>query len=143
MAEENSELMAHEIMFASAERAAATYTSNIITSYTTKGGIFYLDITGEYAGSTTTLNITLQGLDVISGDWFDLDNHVVGSGAYAFAEATAVTTGPTVLTIYPGLTANTNAVCSGVLPHTFRASAVVAGTSTPKMTFSLGVDLIK
>ena len=132
-----------QTMFSSSLRGADTYTSTVITNHTAKGGIFYLDITGEYAGSSTTLNITLQGLDVISGDWFDLDNHVVGTGAYAFAEATAVTTGPTVLTIYPGLTANANAVCSGVLPHVFRASAVVAGTSTPKMTFSLGVDLIK
>ena len=143
MAEENSKLMAHEIMFASAERAAGTFTSNIVTSYTTKGGIFYLDITAENAGSTTTLDVKLQGLDQISGDWFDLADNVVGTGAYVFAQASAVTTGPTVLAVYPGLTASGNAVCTGILPAVFRAHATVAGSSTPTMTFSLGVDLIK
>ena len=133
--------MAHEIMFASAERAAGTFTSNIVTSYTTKGGIFYLDITAE--GGTATLDVKLQGLDQISGDWFDLADNVVGTGAYVFAQASAVTTGPTVLAVYPDLTASANAVCKGILPAVFRAHATVAGSSTPTFTFSLGVDLIK
>jgi|TARA_R110000824_G_scaffold178624_4_gene358458 hypothetical protein len=141
MAEENSKLMAHEIMFASSLRAAGAHTSNIVASYTTKGGIFYLDITAE--GGTATLDVKLQGLDQISGDWFDLADNVVGTGAYAFAQASAVTTGPTVLAVYPGLTASGNAVCTGILPAVFRAHATVAGSSTPTMTFSLGVDLIK
>ena len=85
----------------------------------------------------------MQGLDQISGDWFDLADNVVGTGAYVFAQATAVTTGPTVLAVYPGLTASGNAVCTGILPAVFRAHATVAGSSTPTMTFSLGVDLIK
>ena len=133
--------MAHEIMFASAERAADTYTSNIIASYTTKGGIFYLDITAE--GGTATLDVKLQGLDQISGDWFDLADNVVGTGAYAFAQASGVTTGPTVLAVYPDLTASSNALCKGIFPAVFRAHATVAGSSTPTFTFSLGVDLIK
>ena len=141
MAEENSKLMGHDIMFASSLRAAGAHTSNIITSYTTKGGIFYLDITAE--GGTATLDVKLQGLDVISGDWFDLGNNVMGTGAYAFAQASGVTTGPTILTVYPGLTASANAVCTGILPQVFRAHATVAGSSTPTFTFSLGVDLIK
>tara|TARA_R100001244_G_scaffold36288_2_gene33296 strand:- start:594 stop:1019 length:426 start_codon:yes stop_codon:yes gene_type:complete len=141
MAEENSKLMAHEIMFASSLRAAGAHTSNIVASYTTKGGIFYLDITAE--GGTATLDVKLQGLDQISGDWFDLADNVVGTGAYAFAQASAVTTGPTVLAVYPDLTASANAVCKGILPAVFRAHATVAGSSTPTFTFSLGVDLIK
>ena len=141
MAEENSKLMAHEIMFASSLRAAGAHTSNIVASYTTKGGIFYLDITAE--GGTATLDVKLQGLDQISGDWFDLADNVVGTGAYVFAQASAVTTGPTVLAVYPDLTASANAVCKGILPAVFRAHATVAGSSTPTFTFSLGVDLIK
>jgi len=133
--------MAHEIMFASSLRAAGAHTSNIVASYTTKGGIFYLDITAE--GGTATLDVKLQGLDQISGDWFDLADNVVGTGAYAFAQASAVTTGPTVLAVYPDLTASANAVCKGILPAVFRAHATVAGSSTPTFTFSLGVDLIK
>ena len=129
-----------QIMFASSLRTAAAYTSTPITNHTGKGGIFFLDITAE--GGTATLDVKLQGLDQISGDWFDLDNHVMGTGAYEFAQASGLTTGPTVLTIYPGLTANANAVCSGILPAVFRAHATVAGTSTPTFTFSLGVDLI-
>ena len=133
--------MAHEIMFASSLRAAGAHTSNIVASYTTKGGIFYLDITAE--GGTATLDVKLQGLDQISGDWFDLADNVVGTGAYVFAQASGVTTGPTVLAVYPGLTASGNAVCTGILPAVFRAHATVAGSSTPTFTFSLGVDLIK
>ena len=140
MAEENSRLM--QTMFSSSERAAGAHISSYINTHGAKGGIFYLDITVENPGSSTTLDVKLQGLDQISGDWFDLANNVVGTGAYAFAQASAVTTGPTVLTVYPDLTASANAVCKGILPEVFRAHATVAGSSTPTMTFSLGVDLI-
>jgi len=143
MAEENSKLMgynSHVIMLSSSLRAAGAHTSNGVTNHDSKGGIFYLDITAE--GGTATLDVKLQGLDQISGDWFDLANNVMGTGAYAFAQASGVTTGPTVLTVYPGLTASANAVCTGVLPVIFRAHATVAGSSTPTFTFSLGVDLI-
>ena len=139
MAEENSRLM--EIMFSSSLRAAGAHTSSYITTHGAKGGIFYLDITAE--GGTATLDVKIQGLDQISGDWFDLADNVVGTGAYVFAQASAVTTGPTVLAVYPDLTASANAVCKGILPAVFRAHATVAGSSTPTMTFSLGVDLIK
>lgn len=129
-----------QTMFSSSLRAAGNHTSSAITTHGIRGGIFYLDITAE--GGTATLDVKIQGLDQISGDWFDLANNVVGTGAYAFAQASAVTTGPTVLTVYPGLTASGNAVCTGVLPVIFRAYATVAGSSTPTFTFSLGVDLI-
>ena len=129
-----------QTMFSSSLRAAGAHTSSAITTHGAKGGIFYLDITAE--GGTATIDVKIQGLDQISGDWFDLANNVVGTGAYAFAQASAVTTGPTVLTVYPGLTASGNAVCTGVLPGIFRAHATVAGSSTPTFTFSLGVDLI-
>ena len=130
-----------QTMLSSSLRAAGAHTSTVITNHSARGGIFYLDITAE--GGTATLDIKLQGLDQISGDWFDLGNNVMGTGAYAFAQATGVTTGPTVLTVYPGLTASGNAVCSGILPAIFRAHATVAGSSTPTFTFSLGVDLIE
>ena len=130
-----------QTMLSSSLRAAGAHTSTVITNHSARGGIFYLDITAE--GGTATLDIKLQGLDQISGDWFDLGNNVLGTGAYAFAQATGVTTGPTVLTVYPGLTASGNAVCSGILPAIFRAHATVAGASTPTFTFSLGVDLIE
>ena len=130
-----------ETMFSSSLRAAGTHTSNIITNHSAKGGIFYLDITAE--GGTAPLDVKLQVIDSISGDWTDLGNNVAGTGAYAFAQASGVTTGPTILTVYPGLTASGNAVCSGILPIQFRAHATVAGSSTPTFTFSLGVDLIE
>ena len=130
-----------QTMFSSSSRGADTYTSTAITNHSARGGIFFLDITAE--GGTATLDIKLQGLDQISGDWFDLGNNVMGTGAYVFAQATGVTTGPTVLTVYPGLTASGNAVCSGILPAIFSAHATVAGSSTPTFTFSLGVDLIE
>ena len=126
-----------EIMFSSALRAAGAHTSNIITNHCGKGGIFYLDITAETG--TSTLDVKLQVLDPIGGDWVDLDNNITGTGVMEFAQASAVTTGPTILTVYPGLTASANAVCNGILPMQFRAHATVGGTN---MTFSLAVDLI-
>ena len=130
-----------ETMFSSSLRAAGAHTSNIITNHSAKGGMFYLDITAE--GGTATLDVKLQVIDSISGDWTDLADNVAGTGAYAFAQASGVTTGPTILTVYPGLTASSNSVCTGILPIQFRAHATVAGSSTPTFTFSLGVDLIE
>lgn len=139
MAKENSKLMANqrEIMFSSALRAAGAHTSTIITNHCAKGGIFYLDITAETG--TSTLDVKLQVLDPIGGDWVDLADDVAGTGAYAIPQADAVTTGPTIMTIYPGLTVEAGKVCNGILPMQFRAYATVGGTN---MTFSLAVDLI-
>ena len=132
------------VMFASAVRAAATnggvFESVAVTNHNAKGGIFYLDITDETGAAT--LAIKIQGQDPVSKDWYDLDANVLGTGDYAFASATAQTTGPTVLTVYPGLTVSANAVCNGILPQVFRAHATVGGTSSPDFTFSLAVELI-
>ena len=131
----------HQTIFSSASRGDGNYTSTAVTNHNSTGGIFYLDITAE--GGTALLDIKIQGLDPNSGDWFDLGDNVMGTGAYAFAQASATTTGPTILTIYPGLTASANAVCNGILPTVFRAYATVAGSGTPTFTFTLGVDLIE
>ena len=146
MAEENSRLMnTRTVMFASAVRAAATnggvFESVAVTNHNAKGGIFYLDITAEVG--TATLNIKMQGQDPVSKDWYDLADDVLGTGAYVFpTDIAAVTTGPTVLTVYHGLSSEATKVCNGILPQVFRAHATVAGSSSPSFTFSLAVELI-
>jgi hypothetical protein len=111
----------------------------MITNHGAKGGIFWLEVTAV-SGSSPTLDVKLQGYDPDGANWVDLGDNVAGTGAYAFAQKTGASSDE--LTVYPGLTASSNAVCTGILPNQFRAVATVGGSSTPTVTFTLGVDLI-
>ena len=102
-----------------------------------KGGIFWLK---AIVSTGDTVDVTIEGYDKIQGAWTALGTGVGGSGAYAFAQKTAASKDQ--LTIYPGLTASSNAVCSGILPNQFRAVGTVGGSSTPTVTYTLGVDLL-
>ena len=144
MAKENSRLMpnSHVTIFSSSARGAGANNSNTITTHTSKGGIFWLEITAK-SGTSPTLDVKLQGYDQDGGDWVDLGDNVAGTGAYAFSQKSSISEPVRdQLTVYPGLTASGNAVCSGILPNQFRAVATVGGSSTPTVTFTLGVDLI-
>ena len=129
----------HETLFSSSARGSGATNSNMITNHCGKGGIFWLEVTAV-SGSSPTLDVKLQGYDQDGGDWVDLGDNVAGTGAYAFAQKTGASKDQ--LTIYPGLTASGNAVCSGILPNQFRAVGTVGGSSTTTVTYTLGVDLI-
>ena len=143
MAEENSKLMnQHVTIFASGAKGSGANNSNPVTNHSGKGGIFWLEITAK-SGTSPTLDVKLQGYDQDGGDWVDLGDNVAGTGAYAFSQKSSISEPVRdQLTVYPGLTASGNAVCSGILPNQFRAVATVGGSSTPTVTFTLGVDLI-
>ena len=129
----------HVTILSSSARGSGATNSNMITNHSAKGGIFWLEVTAV-SGSSPTLDVKLQGYDQDGADWVDLGDNVAGTGAYAFAQKTAASKDQ--LTIYPGLTASSNAVCSGVLPNQLRAVGTVGGSSTPTVTYTLGVDFI-
>ena len=130
----------HVTILSSSARGSGAPNSNMITNHGAKGGIFWLEVTAV-AGTSPTLDVKLQGYDQDGADWVDLGDNVAGTGAYAFAQKTGANKDQ--LTIYPGLTASSNAVCSGVLPNQLRAVGTVGGSSTPTVTYTLGVDLIE
>ena len=129
----------HVTILSSSARGSGATNSNMITNHSAKGGIFWLEITAV-SGTSPTLDVKLQGYDADGDDWVDLGDNVVGTGAYAFAQKTGASSDE--LTIYTGLTASSNEVCSGILPNQFRAVGTVGGSSTPTVTYTLGVDLL-
>ena len=130
----------HYTILSSSARGSGATNSNPVTNHGAKGAIFWLDITAV-SGSSPTLDVKIQGYDQTGGDWIDLGDNVAGTGAYAFAQKTG--TGQAQLTVYPGLTASSNAVCTGIIPQQIRAVGTVGGSSTPTVTYTLSVDFIE
>lgn len=105
-------------------KAAGTYTTGDLNNYNAKGGQFYINITAL----TGTLTVTIEGKDPASGTYYT----VLASSALS-------STGFTLLTIYPGMTASANAVANNILPKTFRIKQVVA---TGPATYTIGQSLV-
>lgn len=78
------------------------------------------------SGTSPTLVVTLQGKDPASGSYYTL-----------LASASLTSTGATVLTVYPGVTASANVAVSDVVPRTWRAISTVGGTG-PSVSFTVG-----
>lgn len=83
-----------------------------------RGVVLFIDIT-TLTGTTPTVTVNLQLLDVVSGNWV-----TVASSAALNA------TGESTLTVYPGIAATANVAINGVIGRTWRAQAVVGGTPT-------------
>lgn len=98
-------------------QAAGTVNSADQTNYNNSGVVAGLNLTALGAATTVTLNI--QGKDSASGVY------------YTIASTTAVAaTGFTSLSVHPGITVVANSKIADILPRTWRAQAVVAGTNT-------------
>ena len=122
------------ILFTSAARIV-TENSELLLDTDPHGyvGIWlYLDITAS-AGTTPTLDITLERYDPASATW------VAIPGA-AFAQK--VTTGADELILHPSMTAAANTVVKEPLGGQIRAVSTIAGTS-PSFTFTLGGQLLR
>lgn len=117
--------------------SADTYSSPVNTRGA-KGGIFWLKVGDVSSGDT--VDVTLEGLDELTGDWTALGTAVGGSGAYAFAQVTSSDTSDQ-LTVYPGLSNSANTIINGVLPQIIRAKADVTGSDVD-IDLTLAVDLI-
>lgn len=108
-------------IFASAARAAATYTSNAMFAPDVKGVMLYINITNANGGS---LVAKIQGQDN-AGNWVDLAGAVTASLA---------SNAETTLAVYPGETVTANVSVSSPLPPLWRISVTV---STQPVTFNI------
>lgn len=116
--------------FASAARTATENGAELDIGVS-RGIHATLDITAA-SGTTPTLDVKWQGLDVLSGKWTDIP------GA-AFAQKTG--TGTDTLQLFPGIAETANREQSVALPRRIRPVATIGG-GTPSFTFSLAVDTI-
>ena len=99
------------------------------TNTANRGVLVGVNITA-LTGTAPTVTVTIQGKDAASGVYYTL-----------LASAAIVSTGFTLLTIYPGATAATNTVADKSLPMTWRVIAAVAGTS-PAATATVGACVV-
>jgi hypothetical protein len=114
------------IIFPSASRTAATYTSPELFNANAKGVKLY--VTVSVVGTSVT--VKLQVFDPASQAWIDLS-------AKAVTAAIASTT-PVIFTLYPGIVEVANVAVSDALPVRWRVVATGIGTNT----FSVGGDYI-
>ena len=119
------------IIFPSAVRTAATYTSDELFNANWKGVRLYINRTV----ATGTVTVSVEGRDPVTDSWFT----VTGATTAALSSAIATT-----LTLYPGITAaagtgTTSTEASTFLPCAWRVKAVVATDTT---TWSIGAEYL-
>lgn len=122
-------------LFASADRAPATYNAEVFLSPDAGGALFYVNYTAE-GGASSTLDAKLQYWDASEQAWDDLTDSA--GNAIAFGQFTGVA--EDTLKVYPGLVeklTSTNRQYNAPLPRRLRLQAVV-GTSN--VTFSAGFE---
>lgn len=105
----------------------ASVDSVVFENMEGRGVKVVIDVTAET--DTPDITVKVQGRDHVSGKFYDL-----------ITSATISSTGTTVLTVYPGITAATNVSVSDVLPRFWRVS--VAADDTDSMTYSIGACTI-
>lgn len=109
----------------SASRTASVNSSALVNR-NHRGIHVITNITVIPSGSIT---VTLQALDNLSGEWYNL---LVGP-AYT-------TTGVKLLKLYPGIATIPNGAASDILPRNYRVS--VAAADTTAITYSIGQNKV-
>lgn len=109
---------------------AATFTGAAVNLPHCSKGIFYLDVTVG-TGTSPTLDVTLEMLDPVGGDWVEFA---------AFTQVTGALTAPQHIPIGLGLAATGQAsedeLVPMMVPLHVRAKATIGGT-TPNFTYSV------
>lgn len=105
--------------------AAMTADSTSLTG----GGHTATVSTTTQGGTTPSIVFTVQGKDAVSGKYYDV-----------LVSPAITATGTTVLKIYPGITASSNASANDVLPLTWRVKAVAANAQSA--TYSIGCNYV-
>lgn len=118
-------------ILASAARTAST-TVISVTEEGTKGVHLNLNITAT--STSPTLDVKLQRLDWLSGNWIDLPG---GN----FAQQSTITS--VDLIVYPGIAETANVSVSDVTTEEIRTVATLGGTSTPSVTYSVSGRWLK
>lgn len=99
-------------IFSSTSRTATVSSNGYQNADGYKGVRVHIDVTSITASPSVVFSIEIR--DPISGDW----KTILDSAA-----VTATTTGPTWLTVYPGITATANASVSTHIGKQFRVTA--------------------
>lgn len=102
-------------------QGAGTVNSSDIVNVNGKGVNIGINTTVDAAGAYT---VAIQGKDIASGTYYNI-----------LTSASLTTTGFTLLSIYPGLTAANNTVANAFLPRTWRVQVVV---TTGPITATVG-----
>lgn len=117
------------VIFESAARAAATYTSDPIHNPGALGVRIFTSVTNDGAAGTVTVEVQVK--DPVSDTWKRLTDAVTA----ALTESGS----PNFLTIYPGVTVAANVGVSQPLGPEWRVVAVVANND---VTFSIGAHYL-
>lgn len=122
------------VIFVSASRTNATYTSDELYNPNCKGVRLYVDATVVGAGPGTLI-VSIQGRDPVTKNWVDIS-------LTTSATWNAVQT--RTLTVYPGLTtaagtATTNTEANNFVPCSWRVKVVVGVNA---VTFSIGAEYL-
>lgn len=122
-------------VFASATRVGSgtAYCSSDVQSVNWKGMKLFLNITAE--AGTATLDLKLQGKDILSGSYYDIPS--------AALDQKTADTGDDSLTVYSGIAETANETISDVLPRVWRACATIGATGADSFTFSVGATLLQ
>ncbi len=108
---------------------AGTTNSADQTNIAGNGAKCVVDIT--VAGGTPTLTVTIQGKDTASGKYYTI-----------LTSAALASVSTTVLTVFPAAPVTANVSANDEIPHVWRLSAVVGGT-TPAVTATAGCSVIE
>lgn len=115
--------------FVTLTAASASGHTSDIQNVNARGLKVVVDITA-ISGTSAKLTVTVKAKDQLSGKYYTI-----------LTSADLDSTGTTVLTVYPGLTAVSNVTVSDVLPATYQISYVIAGTG-PSVTATIGGCLL-
>jgi len=115
-----------ETVLASAARTVTTASADL-TNYNQRGVHVAVDVT---VAGTSTLTVTIQGKDPVSGNYYDL---LIGT---AIAAA-----GLVILKLYPGIGTLAGGAASDILPRIWRVNCAKGDASA--WTYSVGANLVK
>lgn len=119
-------------IFASATRDT-THNSEDFDNLSHLGVQLVVDITAETVGNSThTVVVTIQGKDPASGKYYTL-----------LQSASLTSTGTTLLTVHPSVTASANVAAAHVLPRTWRVLVTHTADGASDMTYSIGANLVR
>lgn len=111
--------------------AARTATPTVDTFHVRGGGadglVLIIDVTAVTA--TPSVTFTIQGVDKVSGDTWDV-----------LASSAVTGTGETILRVHPALTASANATAKDVVPAYWTVSAAHADADS--ITYSVAAQLV-
>lgn len=109
---------------------SANGNSSDQTNYNGKGVLLFIN-TGSFGSGESTMTVTIQGKDPVSGTYYTI-----------LQSASLSASTFTVLRVYPGLTASANATANDVLPRTWRVSYSASAWGTGGSTLGIAAAVM-